>query len=141
MTDVFIEKQERPRPARPLGVWILTIYALVFAGLAPLLLSLFVVVSGNGDPSLLLSAPISIGVIVSAVRAWQGKEGGRRALLIFVLLHYVLVGINNFLMINSGQVPTEEQTRLWGRVLRGFLYPAFYFWYFNRDTTREFYKG
>ena len=32
---------------RPTGVWILTIYAMIFAGIAPLLLSLFMLVSGN----------------------------------------------------------------------------------------------
>ena len=128
---------------RPTGVWILTIYALIFVGLAPLFLSIFVLITGNAagnEVSILLSLPIGIGVISSAVGAWRGSERSRKSLLILVTLHYVLVAINNYFLINSGQVPDDEQSRLWGRVLRGFIYPAVYIWYFNKDTTKEFYN-
>ena len=57
------------KPRRPLGVWILTIYALVFAGIAPLLLSFFLLLSGNtagNSISIFLSLPLSIGIIISA---------------------------------------------------------------------------
>jgi len=70
----------------------------------------------------------------------EGNEKARKSLLIFVTLYYVLVALNNYLLINSGQVPDEEQTRLWGRILRSFLYPAVYLWYSNRYTTKEFYN-
>ena len=83
---------------------------------------------------------MSIGVITSAIGAWKGNEKARKSLLIFVTLHYVLIAINNYFLINSGQVPDDEQTRLWGRVFRGFLYPAVYIWYFNKYTTKEFYN-
>ena len=129
--------------SRPTGVWILTIYALIFVGIAPLLLSIFMLVSGNTAGSvfsILLSLPISIGVITSAIGAWKGSEKARKSLLVLVTLHYVLVAINNYLFISSGQVPDDEQTRLWGRVLRGFIYPAVYIWYFNKYTTKEFYN-
>jgi len=128
---------------RPTGVWILTIYALIFVGIAPLLLSVFMLISGNAAGStfsILLSLPISIGVITSAIGAWNGSEKARKALLILVTLHYVFIAINNYILINSGQVPDNEQTRLWGRVLRGFIYPAVYIWYFNKYTTKEFYN-
>ena len=128
---------------RPTGVWILTIYALIFVGIAPLLLSIFMLISGNAAGSVfsvLLSLPISVGVIASAVGAWKGNEKARKSLLVLVTLHYVLIAINNYLFISSGQVPDDEQTRLWGRVLRGFIYPAVYIWYFNKYTTKEFYN-
>ncbi len=128
---------------RPTGVWILTIYAMIFAGIAPLLLSIFMLVSGNAAGNVvgvLFSLPVSIGVITSAIGAWKGNEKARISLLIFVTLHYVLVAINNYFLINSGHVPDEQVTRLWGRVFRGFLYPAVYIWYFNKYTTKEFYN-
>jgi hypothetical protein len=128
---------------RPTGVWILTIYALIFVGIAPLLLSVFMLISGNASGSvfsILLSVPISIGVITSAIGAWKGSEKARKSLLALLTLHYVFIAINNYIFISSGQVPDNEQTRLWGRVLRGFIYPAVYIWYFNKYTTKEFYN-
>ena len=128
--------------SRPTGVWVLTVYALVFVGIAPFLLSIFVLISGNSagnEYSILLSLPISIGVILSAVGAWKGSERARKSLLVLVTVHYVFIAINNYLFIISGQAPDDEQIRSWGRVLRGFIYPAFYIWYFNKYTTKEFY--
>lgn len=81
-----------------------------------------------------------MGVIVTAIGAWRGNDKARKSLLVFVTLHYALIALNNYWMIRSGAVPDEEQTRLWGRVLRGFLYPAVYIWYFNRRTTKAFYN-
>ena len=128
---------------RPTGVWILTIYAWIFVGIAPLLLSVFMLISGNAAGSvfsILLSLPISIGVIASAIGAWKGSEKARKSLLVLVTLHYVFIAINNYVFISSGQIPDDEQTRLWGRVLRGFIYPAVYIWYFTKYTTKEFYN-
>ena len=143
MTENVAAVQASQKMARPPGVWILTIYALLFAGLAPLFLSVFLLISGNAAGSvlgLLFSLLVSIAVIASAIGAWKGSEKARKTLLVFVTLQYVLVALNNFVLLNSGQIPEEEQTRFLGRVLRGFLYPAVYLWYFNRDTTKEFYN-
>ncbi len=132
------------KKSRPTGVWILTIYALIFVGIAPLVLSMYILVSGNATGNvlnILLSLPISIGVISSAIGTWNGNEKARKSLLLLVTLHYVLIAVNNYTFISSGQVPGNEQTRLWGRVLRGFIYPAVYIWYFNKYTTKEFYNS
>lgn len=131
------------KKSRPIGVWILTIYALIFVGIAPLLLSFFMLFSGNAtgnEVSVILSLPISIGVIISTIGAWKGNNTARKSLLILVTLHYVFIAINNYFLINSGQIPVDEQSRMWGRVLRGFIYPAVYVWYFNKETTKEFYS-
>jgi hypothetical protein len=135
--------QAAPKASRPPGVWILTVYAILLVGIAPLLLSLFLLVSGNSAGNIvniLLSLPLSIGIIISAIGAWQGKENARKSLLVLVTLHYVLIAINNYLLINSGQVSDVAQTQLWGRVIRGLLYPAIYIWYFNRYIIKEFYN-
>lgn len=135
-----------PQPVqktRPTGVWILTIYALIFVGLAPLMLSIFLLVSGNGSGGVLgvlLSIPISIGVLTSAINAWKGSEQARRFLLVFVTLHYVLIAINNYILIRSGQVPDGEQSQLWGRILRGIIFPAIYIWYFNKRKIKDFFN-
>lgn len=128
---------------RPIGVWVLTIYALIVAGILPLFLEIYLLVSGEAAGNefvTFLSILISIGVITSAIGAWKGNDTARKSLLVFVTLHYVLVAISNTLLINSGQVPEGDQIRTWGRVLRGFLYSGVYIWYFTRDTTKEFYN-
>ena len=143
MTENIAPSPVTQKAPRPIGVWILTVYAILLAGIAPLLLSIFLLVSGNtagNGISIFLSLPLSIGIIISAIGAWQGKERARKSLLVLITLHYVLIGINNYLMLNSGQVPEETQTQLWGRVIRGILYPAIYIWYFNKNTTKEFYN-
>jgi hypothetical protein len=143
MTETIVPSQAPQKAARPIGVWVLTVYALLFAGIAPLLLSLFLLVSGNSagnSINIFLSLPLSIGIVISAIGAWQGKETARKSLLVLVTLNYVLIALNNFIMINSGQVPEEARTQFWGPVLRGVLYPAIYIGYFNKDTTKEFYN-
>lgn len=130
------------KPERPFGIWIFTIYALIFAGIAPLLLSIFLLFSGNTGGNtigILFSIPLSIGVIITAIGAWQGNASSRKLLLILITLNYALIGINNFLELSFGEVPVEQVSRFWGRVLRGILYPAVYLWYFNRATTKAFY--
>jgi hypothetical protein len=117
---------------------------LILLGILPFLLSFLLLVSGNAagnEISILFSLLISIGVIISAIGAWKGNEKARKSLLFFVTLHYVFVAINNYSMINSGQVPIDEQGRAWGAVVRGFIYPAVYIWYFTKYTTKDYYNG
>ena len=143
MTENIAPSAVAHKVSRPIGVWILTVYALVFAGIAPLLLSLFLLVSGNSagnQISLILSLPLSIGIIISAIGAWQGKEKARIPLLVLITLNYVLIAINNYVLLSSGAVPDEAQLQVWGRVIRDILYPAGYIWYFNSYTTKEFYR-
>jgi len=142
MADNFVSLQVTQK-SRPTGVWILTIYALIFVGIAPLLLSVFMLISGNTTGSvysIILSLPISIGVIASATGSWKGNEKARKSLLVLVTLHYIFIAINNYIFIRSGQVPDNEQAQIWGRIIRGFIYPAVYIWYFNKYTTKEFYN-
>lgn len=131
------------RPNRPTGVWVLSLYALIFVGLLPALLGIYVLVSGQAagnELDLLLALPISLGALISAYGAWKGDNRARKSLLFFVSLHYAFIALNNFLVIQSGQVPDDQLTTYWGRVLRVFVYPVLYIWYFTKPTTKEFYE-
>ena len=130
----------RERPERPRGVWLLTIYALSFAGVLPAGLVLFVMVGGGVDSAAVYSLLIAVGVILTAIGAWQGQNRARLGLMVFVTLFYVGVGLNNLLALWLGSVPEAEQTRVLGRVLRGVLFPALYIWYFTRPATTAFYR-
>ena len=143
MVENFAPPQAVQKP-RPTGVWILTIYALIFVGIAKLVLSVIMLVSGNGSGrilGILLSIPISIGVIISAINTWKGSEQARKFLLVLVTLHYVLIAINNYILISSVLVPDNEKSQLWGRILRGFIYPAIYLWYFNKNKIKGFFNS
>jgi hypothetical protein len=142
MANINQTNPENVKPSRPLGVWILTIYALVFAGLAPLGISVFTLFSGLGEGfgiGLIWSIFLCTGVIISAINAWWGKEWARKSLIILVALNYSLVGINNLIMILFDIGTSVDVSTHWARVLRGILYPALFYWYFSKPTTKLFF--
>lgn len=146
MKENILQTNSQRNRERPLGVWLLTIYAVIFAGIFPLVAAVFLLMSGDtwdtfgiNALSLIFSIILNVSIIVFAVGTWQGKNRARKALLVSITLYYVLVGMNNLLLVNSGQVPADQQARSWGRALRGMLYPAIYIWYFTQATTKDFF--
>ncbi len=131
---------------RPLGVWILTGYALLLVGLVPIAIAVVLYASGEaqaaGVDTLDLLLPLVLGICatIAAIGAWRGNNKARIALVVLVTIHYVLIAINNLLMLSSGALPESQQISSWGRVFRGVLYPAVYFWYFRRAKTKEYYE-
>jgi hypothetical protein len=130
---------EAVRPKRPVGVWILTIYLAIFAGMAPLSLLAFLFVAERGaeqpllGPSSVISIVTGLGTIISAIAAWRGKNWGRYALVGFAALHYGLVSAKNYVLLQADDLPdvaSLDPMRLWGRVLRGPIYVAIVGWYF-----------
>ncbi len=144
---------EEAKNKRPVGVWILTIYLALFASVLPLFLLTFLVVKGKSTsdqlflsgPSILISIFTGVGVLISAVAAWQGISWGRYALVAFAALHYGLVSANNFMMLQNETLPDIAQLhpeRLWGRVIRGPIYIAVVAWYFLASkAAKKFYKS
>ena len=84
------------RPDRPLGIWLLTLYALVFAGLAPFLAALGLLGVARSDLgvdalSLIYSALSSFFIMVVSVMTWRGNRVAMVLLVALVILHYLLV--------------------------------------------------
>jgi len=136
----------RSKPQRPLGVWILTVYGANFAGIIPFGLSIYLLASEKSSDfldsagfGLFLSLALNIGVFIAAFRTWQGKDRARIIFLILITLYYALVAFNNYQLISTGLAVSGE-TGMWGRVFRGFLYPAIFIWYFLRAETRKFFR-
>ena len=144
---------------RPLGVWILTIYALIFAGFFPLwdnYISFIVsgniiqLLGGNWTVSVFLGV-LCVSIIFVSAMTWLGKDNARELLLALITLYYVFIGINSLSFINSsGFIPyitqIEDkffqftlQLKWWLPVLGGIIHPAIYIWYFNRHSTKAFY--
>ena len=146
MEDNSMPSNETEQPKRPLGLWFLMIYTFLFTGLFSLGLAIYLWFSGFMDitpgvnrPSLIIGALISLAIIYFSVQVWLGKEKARKIFIVLIIVNYLLVGINNFLIIQAGVVNSEEETRLWGQVLRSLIYPAFYVWYLNRPVTKQFF--
>lgn len=136
---------------RPTSVKVLTIYLAIFAGVVPIAVSAMLIMSMMQQPTETLdsilgfvgSVFIGMGVVVSAIAAWQGKNWGRYSLVVFAVLHYGLIAANNYGMLQTSDLPdiaTLEPERLWARVIRGPIYIAIVVWYFIfSKRSKEFY--
>lgn len=132
------------KPTRPLGVWILTTYAALFAGILPLVTAVVLLFTSSTADSpravdLVLPLVLCTGIIAAAIGTWRGNDRSRKALLVLITVYYVLIAVNNGMALAGQGVPTEIQIKLLGRVLGGVVYPAVYIWYFRRDSTLVFY--
>ena len=137
------EPIEPNEPLRPIGVWALTIYAGLFAGISPLIFNILLLVTGGADEpiSLAFSILLNIGIIYFAFRTWQGKNWERKIFLIILTLYYLLIGLNNLLLFVTQPVPEDELFQVVGRILQGIFFPAIYIWYFNRSATKYFFTS
>ena len=134
---------------RPFGVWGLTIYALIVAGMN-LPGDSFHVLKGevamyrsDQVPNMLLWAYLNIGIIIASILTWIGWEPGRIFFLSLISIFYLEQGIGTFLWITHRdfvKAPIGSQIDAWLRFTGCILIPILYIWYFNRSSTKEFYK-
>lgn len=121
-TPTFISETKRP-----VGVWISTIWAGLFAGLFPVGLVLFFYfgpAKGSEMMSgfrLLLSLSLGVGIVASAIGAWRGFSVARYALVILVAVHCLLIAYQNYQMAAAGVEVRGSATILWGRVIRSLV--------------------
>lgn len=137
------------RPNRPLGVWLLSVYALLLNGLFPAFaMGLFILGAhwAQLDPSgaalfyfVIVRLLVNLGVIIAAVLAFRGGNIGRWSLLLLVTLHHVLA-IQNLPLLLAGPLPREALPGLGEGVLKQVIAPVIYIWYFTRRQTCLFYE-
>ena len=132
--------------ARPIGVWLMTIFDALVAGVFPLLTAFVVLDRGvemvpGGTITALLLAGIGLGVIGAAIGAWQGSDRARIALLALVVLFYSLNMLANFRLITADWVPSDTQTRALATLVRAIFWVALNVWYFLRPQTRAWYRS
>lgn len=137
-----------PKPYRPTGVALLTIYALLFAGVFPFLVALFFLIRPDSSVSaffspfsLISGLLLNIGIVIFGIGTWQGKEKARIVFMILVSLNYLLIGINNFRVLRSGVIPSDGQTQYLARIIQGVVVPATYLIYFNNDMVKTFFHS
>jgi hypothetical protein len=147
-------EENMPEPApptkkahRPLGVWLLTIYAAVGKGLFPIVLMLLV--WNDSDPVgselfptyiIIGNIALGVGIIWSAIETWRGKNRARITFLILVSLSYGLVAYNNFQGLRYLDLSGSMEGAAISRIIRGIIYPALFIWYFTRPGTLPFFN-
>lgn len=132
---------------RPVGVWIATIWAGLFAGLFPLGLVLFFYFGpANGSEimsgfQLALSLALGGGIIASAIGAWSGVSLARYMLAALVVIHYVLVAYQNYQLVTAGVEIRGSTSILWARAGRSVITAAVLAGYLLlSSSTREYFR-
>lgn len=145
-TPVIAETPPATPIARPKGVWLVTTWLGLFAGLLPVGLALYVyfgpaadlgVISGLG---LAISLTVGLAMIACAIAAWRGHGWARYALVGLAVIHYGLLAHNNYHLATSGIAPDDKLPRLWARVFRSLVAMIVVAWYLllNRQAQGFF---
>ncbi|MEM5774584.1 MAG: hypothetical protein AAGU05_06240 [Anaerolineaceae bacterium] len=131
------------KPKRPMGVWALTIYSLLSAGLLPTLIAVNAIISNNAGYDLygvILSMLLGLIIILLTVGTWQGRDIARKLYLVSISLHYALIVLNNGLLLGSGIPAADEVSTLWQQILLSVVLLATNWVYFNLRSIKAFYQ-
>ncbi|HEY0602074.1 MAG TPA: deaminase domain-containing protein [Herpetosiphonaceae bacterium] len=130
---------------RPLGVTLITLHALLFAGLLPLFLKFWLLASGsfNGEDVILFAVSMAVHALILpiAIATWTGHNRARVAFMALIGLNYAIDVYVNFdaSMLPNLTLDASKQMRL--IALRSTLWGAFVIWYFLRDKTRAWFEA
>ena len=152
---LVLDKKLFPKKHRPLGVWILTIHASIIALIifgannSILVLKGEVAMFASDDvPFMLLWAYLCIGIIIACFLTWIGWEPGRIFFLVLTSIFYLGAGENILSWITNSHfwkiLPWET---IWDQIVPTIfqfigciMSPVLYIWYFNKPSTRAFYR-
>jgi hypothetical protein len=131
---------------RPRGIWIVTIWVGLFAGILPLVLAALMYFGPTSVSELMtaqqlaISAVLGVGIIISAIGAWKGQRWGRATLIVLAAVHYGLIAHNNYKLATDANTPADQIPRIWARVARSIATIAVVGAYFtlNRNARRFF---
>jgi hypothetical protein len=129
---------------RPLGVWLLTIFDALVAGVVPVLTA-FAAMGGSfplpgGEAMALLLAGLGVGVIGAAIGTWQRSNRARIVLLALITVFYALNIGGNAVVATADYVPDTAQNKAWANAIRGVFWVALNYWYWLRPATRAWFR-
>jgi hypothetical protein len=106
------------RFAKPIGLYIITVFDFVAVGLIPLVTTMFAV--RNNERSLpffviVISIGLPVLVMAATVWAWVGDNVARYLLLALITLLSALLIINNVILVSSGEALGDPRNPLRGR--------------------------
>ena len=121
----------------PTGSRILSGYAVLFAGLAPIVMATAAIANGMG-PQFAASIILSSAVVFYGVHVFRGEVGSIRIFAVLVMLHYFGVTLTNLLNYDSFPTDSRAYQMAWPRRIRGVLFGSLYGWYYLvRKKTRN----
>jgi len=137
---------EKKKKRRSLGVWILTIFALLYGGIYQLvstgalnvLKGYTALYKEKEIPIYILYAFLNISIIIVSLLTWGGLEIGRKSFLVFITLNFLGDGIRNFGW--GTQIPDSDNVRMWIWYIADFAFPLICIWYFNKPSVKEFFR-
>jgi len=135
------------KPIRPLGVWILTFYSMIFDGIFPFSLGILFLFQGYIELTLInIVATIgniffTLGIMVTAFLTWKGNDKARLWFLILISAYNALLIGNTVYVMSYTPVPEDMSQTIYGRLIRAVLFPIVYWIYFSRTSVRRFFKN
>lgn len=141
------EKSHKPK--RPFGVWFLTIYMGLFAGIFPLGAALFLSLNQTAQAEMeltfvdfILPLVLGITVVVTSIGTWKGNNKARIAFLVAITIHYGFIMYQNYQiaqLASNGLLENNLEMQSWARVFRGVFWIAVSWWYFTSKRAKPFY--
>lgn len=134
----------KSKKRRPLGVWVLIIYTLLYIGfyedlpIGMLSLGYTAMYTESAMRVNYVYVFLEIFIVITSILAWSGLEAGRRSFLFFILLHFLGDGIYNFQW--GTQIPSLGNLDNWIWYMTDFLFPIVCVWYFNKPSVKEFFR-
>ena len=136
---------EQPQPyrrriAKPLGLYIITVFDIIALGLVPL--ASVLLLARREDVELpfivvLISVGLAFSVMAAAVWACIGDNAGRYLLLGLVTISSVLFIANGAILVSDGGSTSPASV---GVIIRATFWIVINWWYFNRKHVVEYFK-
>ncbi len=137
--------ENSPTKRRPLGVWVLALFGLVFGGIFPLsfepldlLMGYTAFYSSKDIPIIKIVALLNVFIFLTSILTWKGSKIGQIFFLIFITIFFVWDGLVSSSW--GSRIPRLSDVQSWLIYMVDFGYPLFCIWYFNRPSTKEFYR-
>ena len=115
----------------PIGSKLLSIYAILFAGIAPGALVTTALVNGVVSlPYALGNVGLSVAIVYFGVRVFAGDYSATKMFAILVALNYVGLSVANAWNINDFPADSRAAQMAIPRMIRGVLFASVYVWYY-----------
>ena len=137
------EVQTQRRIAKPIGLYIISVFDFIAVGLIPLLTVIFAARNSESElPFAVVVISVGLPVLVMAVTiwAWVGDNVARYLLLALITLVSVLLIINNVILVSSGEVSGGRAIPSVGVIVRATFWIGINWWYFNRRHVVAYFK-
>ena len=139
MDDVKTQR----RIAKPIGLYIITVFDFIAVGLIPLLTVIFA--ARNSDSELpffviVISVGLPVLVLAATIWAWFGDNVARGLLLGLITLMSLLLILNNVILISGGEASGDRAIPSVGVIVRACFWIVINWWYFNRRHVVSYFK-